>query len=195
MNSAEQHSAAYHEASHAVIATLLGATLGNVSLSCEGGTWIGGTQVNWREGAGPARNKKIFQVAVAGPFGQAKYRARLKWSGAKFDKSDSLQQVITIIREGELQEHSRLSLGFVAADGSKHVFEVSDFNDIGDLEILSSLVQEFDDDTLLQLLGAVRDRLDAQAVWAATGDLADSLCQQQVSGHEAVAIVQKHGLV
>jgi hypothetical protein len=195
MNSAEQRAAAYHEASHAVSATLLGATLGNVSLRCEGGTWVGDTQVSWSEGAGPARKQKIFQVAVAGPFGQVKYRACFNWSGSTFDRSDSLLDVIMIIREYKLQEHSRLSFGFVTTDGSKHVLEVRDFNDIGDLEMLASLIQEFDDDKLLQLLGAARDRLNSQAVWAAIGDMAESLCQQQLlSGQEVVAIVHRHGL-
>jgi len=196
MNSVEQRATAYHEASHTVIAILLGAMPGNVTLSCEEGTWVGGAQVNWREGAGPTRKQRIIQVAVAGPFGQAKYRACLNWSGATFDRTDSFQQVITIIRKGELEENARLSLGFVMVDGSKQVLEVRDFNDVGDFEQLETLVQEFDDPILLQLLWAVVDRLDSQAVWNAIGDMAESMCQrQQVSGHEAVAIVQKHGLV
>lgn len=194
MNSAEHRGAAHHEASHALIAASLGATLGNVCLSCEGGTWIGHTQISWSEGAGPARKQKILQTAVAGPFGQAKYRAQLNWSGATFDRSDSLQEVITIIRTGELQEYSRLSLAFVTPDGGKHVLEIKDYNDIGDLEELQSLAEDFDDVLLLQLLGAVRDRLDLPAVWAAIAEMAESLCQRQLSGHEAVGIMQSHGL-
>lgn len=196
MNNAEQHAAAHHEAAHAVIAKVLGATLGDVSITCEDGTWVGTTQVSWCEEGGPARKQKIFQIAVAGPFGQAKYRACLNWKGVRFDRNDWLRSVVAIIREGELAEDATLSLGFVAHDGLKHILEIRDLNDLGDLEMLQSLVQEFDHDTLLELLDMVQGRLDSQAVWAAVGDMAESLSRQQhVSADEAVATIQKHGLV
>jgi hypothetical protein len=196
MNNDEQRGTAYHEASHAVIATLLGGTLGNVAIKYEGGTWEGDAQVTWSEGAGPARKQKRFQGAVAGPLGQAKYRACLNWNGATFDKNYCLLDVIRIVREGEPEEPSRLSFGFVASDGSKHILEIKDPNDIGDLETLQCIVNEFDDENLLQLLEMVQDHLDSQAVWAAIGDIAESLCRQQaIAGQEAVAIIEKHGLI
>ncbi len=193
MNNDEQRSAAYHEASHAVIAALLGADLGNVTIKCEGGAWVGETPViSWREGTGSARKQKIFQVAVAGPLGQAKYRARLNWNGATFDKNYCLRDVIRIVREGEPEEPSRLFLGFVASDGSKQILEIKDPNDIGDLETLQCIVQEFVDENLLQLLDLVRDHLDSQAVWAAIGDIAEVLFRKQlIAGQEAVAIMQE----
>src|SRR5713101_5221705 len=104
INDAEQQSTAYHEASHGVIATLLGAAVRSISIRCEHGTWVGDTPITWSEGAGATRKEKIFQVAVAGPLGQAKYRACHNWNGATFGKNDRLPVVIRIIREGELEE-------------------------------------------------------------------------------------------
>ena len=195
MHYIEQRAAAHHEASHAVIAILLEATPSDITIRCEGGTWAGVAHGTWHEGTGLGRTQKHFQVAVAGPLGQIKSRAWINWPGAIFDNNQSCQEVIAIIRDGELQETSSLSLGFVTPDGSKHVFEVNDFNDIGDLEGVQSLVQGLDDANLFRLLGEVRSRLDLPAVWAVIGEVAESLCKtQNVSGHEAFAMVQARGL-
>ncbi len=86
----EMISTAFHEASHAAAAHVLGGTLGKVWIQCNQGSWTGKSEVKWNEPDVFVRKRKIFFGAVVGPFGQAKCRATAAWNEARFDLSDDL---------------------------------------------------------------------------------------------------------
>jgi hypothetical protein len=196
MNSGtEQRSTAFHEASHAIIAALLGATLSKVSIRCQGDTWIGDAEIRWVEGASCGRRQKTFQVAIAGPLGQSKFRASLRWDDVTFDPGD-LRSILRIIRRGKLADSLLLSISFIADGGLKCKLEIRDLDDIGDLGRLRSLVEGYSDITLLRLINSVQVRLDNKAVWKSIDELAESLCEQnQVMGPDVFAIIQKNQVV
>lgn len=161
----------------------------------ENRAWVGDANASWiDEPAGPQRKQKIFQVAVAGPLGQIKFRAMVAESNLTFDSVDSLRSVLTVIREGKLGD-STIHVRFLDASGSPRCHEVEDRDDVGDFEMLRNLVEELDDDILIALLKTVQCRLDTAPVWRAVGDLAESLYQQErVGSHQVLATVEKHAL-
>ncbi len=160
-NQAEMYSAAFHESSHAIIAWALGANVGDLSIACPNGVWIGSCPTTFNEGPGTERRKKIIQIAVAGPFGQLKCRAIQRWNRVRFCLEWHLEGFVKIIRCGAIPLDSRPWLGFVANENVKRELPVTDLNDIGDLEMLGVVSAELTDVAVAELIRETFLLLDA----------------------------------
>jgi hypothetical protein len=189
----EKLGCAFHESSHAAVATLLEASITSVQISRKFGTWIGSTPVAWSEPPGRARKQKIFQIAIAAPLGQIKYRAGLAWHDSIFDRDRPLTGFLGPIRKGSFDGLPSLSVDFIKVDGTRCNFRITDFNDVGDFEEVRTVVAHFTDSELLFLMGLVQDGLNSTVVWAAISELAEDLYRDHfVSGEKAMAVIRKH---
>ena len=150
MSEIERLGAAFHEAAHAIITILLDGQLSFVMIGLKNETWIGESPGSWEDEGGNVRKEKIIKAGLAGPLGQAKYRARLRWKKATFDTESSLARLVTVIRDG-LTEETELGLDFVETWGVSRHLKIKDLNDVGDLEKLHSIAEAFSDNELIQL--------------------------------------------
>ena len=193
--SSRRRSTAHHEAAHAITAASLGATLNTVFLADDSDS-EGGAPVQWAEGPGPSRRRKIIQTAAAGPFGELKFLARSDWGEVRFDHTDPLEGVIGIIRSGELEDFISIPVRFVTHDRQSRPLVVTDWNAVGDFQRLYHLASEWDDAQLFDILDRTRRLLDRREAWDAVSHLAELLHRNgQVDGDGVVAVLKQFGLV
>jgi hypothetical protein len=195
MDDSEKLGAAFHEAAHAAAIGVLGGTVQEVWIRFGGDAWEGETPMRWNEPGGPMRLRKSWVSAVSGPLGQVKYRARLAWPGAVFDREVALQNWLPVIREGDLEAGTGLGFSFLAGDGTKHRMDVVDFDDLGDFERLDELSKGLEDGEVLHLLEEACGLVDRCDAWAAIMEIADVLHRNdRLSGDAAHVILRRHGI-
>lgn len=192
----EQLATAFHEAAHAVVAVYLGGTPQYVSIAYDydSNEWKGLTPVQWTEGTGASQTQKI-QVAAAGPLGQLKFRAESAWGEVSFNRSDRLERFVEIIRRGDINGLTMISLGFITTHNQTTPLQVANYNDIGDFEGKADFAGKWDDEQLFAVLDYVRELLDRREVWAGVSQLAQLVCRDgRVDSSGVLSVLRNLGL-